>query len=115
MEDLWIKDNQKHLQSLPRYQQIDNELRIYKDETGYLRCCGRLTGAPVNLSAREPILLSSNHRLTDLTIEQAHQAQWSKTLTEIRTLLFINRIFIYRIKHFKNLQFLLSVCVLCIN
>ena len=49
------------------------QLRLFLDE-GIIRCGGRIHNAPVQESAKFPILLPRNHHLTQLIVEETHRA-----------------------------------------
>ena len=50
------------------------KLAPFLDPTGLLRVGGRLSHSGLSYEAKHPVLLSNNHRLTELIIEQAHRA-----------------------------------------
>lgn len=72
------------------------QLTLFEDEEGILRCRGRLDkAANLPYSTKHPILLPSNHPLTDLYINQAHARVYhngiKETLTEVRSRFWIIR------------------------
>lgn len=63
------------------------QLRLFLAE-GIIRCGGRIHNAPLQESAKFPILLPRNHHLTQLIVEDAHRATLhsgqNSTLTHLR-------------------------------
>lgn len=51
---------------------LENQLGLFIDATGLLRCRGRLVNADFCESARLPILLPSKDKSTQLVIERVH-------------------------------------------
>ncbi|XP_053389679.1 uncharacterized protein LOC128552661 [Mercenaria mercenaria] len=49
------------------------QLGLFLDEQGLMRCKGRLENANLSEGARHPILLPKNDHLTELIIERTHQ------------------------------------------
>ncbi|XP_071132987.1 uncharacterized protein [Mytilus edulis] len=72
------------VKSLPLVQQ----LRLYLDENGIIRCKGRIQNSSIDENAKFPILLPKNHKLTDFVIMDAHlrnlQTGVGQTITHIR-------------------------------
>ena len=64
------------------------QLRLFLDAEGLIRCGGRIHNAPLNESARFPILLPPKHTLTSLVIHSVHHQMFhagtNTTLTAIR-------------------------------
>ena len=52
---------------------LRNQLDLYLDEHGLLRCGGRLENADISEAARHPLLLPKNDKFTDLIIESHHK------------------------------------------
>ena len=49
-----------------------NQLKVYKDSSGLLRCRSRLDRSQLPSDAKEPVLLPKSHRYTNLVILHAH-------------------------------------------
>jgi hypothetical protein len=64
------------------------QLRLFTLEDNIIRCGGRIHNAPVEHSAKFPILLPPNHHFTLLVVNDAHEklqhAGLNQTLTQIR-------------------------------
>jgi transposase InsO family protein len=94
----WILDRQHHhyateiasILSSPTKTQppLTRQLRLFIDDTGLLRCGGRIHNAPVNDAAKFPILLPKKDHVTTLFIRDFHAHQLhagvSSTLTALR-------------------------------
>ena len=52
---------------------LKKQLGLYLDADGRLRCKGRIDQASISESARRPVLLPKNERLTHLMIEKFHK------------------------------------------
>ena len=66
-ENLWIRFIQMDIYKLDNYKQLKKDLNLFVED-GLIRCQGRLKNAPLNYSAKYPILLPSKHYFTDLVI-----------------------------------------------
>ena len=66
-----IKKAQTELKDQKNYDQLSNSLRLVEEE-GILRCKGRLKNSDLELSARYPIILPKDHRLTELLVRKSH-------------------------------------------
>ena len=94
-EHMWIMQTQrKHFQEVftsiegKRTNNLQRQLGIYPDDTGILRCKGRIEHANLSEGAKNPILLPKNDQFTKLIIESIHKQQLhsgtSQTLGYIR-------------------------------
>ena len=116
---IWIKTSQE----LEYFEEITNmtsnshkrtllvqQLRLFLDSRGYLRCGGRIHNAPVSELAKFPYLLSPRHHITKLIVyathERIHHSGVSSTVTAIHQLYWIPAIRVYVRK-------LLRRCVTC--
>lgn len=67
---------------------IIKQLHLFQDSSGILRCGGRLHNAPIQDSAKFPILLPAKHQLTNFIIQDAHKLQLhsgtNATITHVR-------------------------------
>ena len=103
-ENLWIKCcqqtsyavellnlNTKNSSSAP----LVKQLRLFLDHHSIIRCGGRIHNAPINHSAKFPILLPPNHPLTTLISRSLHAAQLhygvNSTLTALRGKFWVPR------------------------
>ena len=66
-ENLWIRFIQMDIYKLDSYKQLRKDLNLFVEDD-LIRCQGRLKNAPLNYSAKYPILLPSKHYFTDLVI-----------------------------------------------
>ena len=71
---MWVRDAQRvHMRSdAKRFKTIENNLKLFKDESDTLRCKGRIENAVIPINARHPIYLPTESPLTRLLILQAH-------------------------------------------
>ena len=94
-EDLWIKFIQMDIYKLDSYKQLKKDLNLFVED-GIIRCQGRLKNAPLNYSAKFPILLPSKHYFTDLIIKYYHNMVlhngMKETLNQIRSKYWIPKI-----------------------
>ena len=74
--------------NLPKFKQLQKQLDLYPDESGLLRCGGRLQHANILFGAKHPILLPEHHHLTSLIIWDCHHRVLyggvKQTLSELR-------------------------------
>ena len=73
VEILWLKEMQKAVVRSPRFESLKQQLGLYSDDNGLLRCKGRLQNASIPFDAKHPILLPADHHLTVLIIDDCHQ------------------------------------------
>ena len=89
---------------------LSRQLRMFMDDNNLLRVGGRLHNAPLDYSAKFPILLPTRHKFTELVIRDAHQrvvhAGVNSTVTQIR-----RRYWIPKIR--AVVKSALRVCVVC--
>ena len=95
----WIKDQQRHYYTdVISYlkgevkrpsSSIKNQLDLFLDEDGVIRCAGRFKYATLPYNAKYPILLPKKSHLTTLIIKDRHKlakhAGIKSTLAEVRT------------------------------
>ena len=101
-----IKKAQASVISHKKYPMWKKQLMLFEDDSGILRCRGRIDNA-VNLpySTKHPILLPNNHPLTTLYIHQANARvlhnDMKETLTELRSRFWVikGRSVVKRILH----------------
>ncbi|XP_065182497.1 uncharacterized protein LOC135813325 [Sycon ciliatum] len=93
---LWIADVQ---QSAPdatnRIAKAKKQLVIFADESGLLRCGGRLQAADLSAGQKHPVLLIPGHHVTELIVADCHERVLHngvpETLTELRAQFWICR------------------------
>ncbi|KAK6016912.1 zinc knuckle [Ostertagia ostertagi] len=82
--------------ALQLHSRILNRLRVTQDENGIYRCNVRMGNAQLDSSAKNPILLLSNHRLSRMIVEHFHQklfhAGSSHLVSALRNHYFIPKI-----------------------
>ena len=77
---IWIRDAQERhytevledLNSGRRKHNLVKQLKLYKDEEDLIRCEGRIHNAPLEDSAKFPLLIPAKDRLTNLIVSDAH-------------------------------------------
>ena len=101
-----IKNAQISVKGHKNYPMWKKQLMLFEDDSGILRCRGRIdNAASLPYSTKYPILLPSNHPLTTLYIHQAHARVLhngvKETLTELRSRFWIvkGRAAVKRILH----------------
>ena len=93
-EKIWIRYTQrKHFPYVldkvhDKRTNIAQQLGVFKDEEGLLRCRGRLEHSNLSQGARYPILLHGKERLTSMIVDRVHRSNLhcgiSQTLAQIR-------------------------------
>ncbi|KAK3751264.1 hypothetical protein QZH41_001452, partial [Actinostola sp. cb2023] len=85
----WVKSTQNEMQGQENFKQLSKILQIVKDKEGILRCYGRMENAELDIDTREPIILSKNHKLTELIVQDCHvrvkHCGVRSTLAELRS------------------------------
>lgn len=88
-EKEWVKSTQNEMQGQENFKQLSKILQIVKDKEGILRCYGRMENAELDIDTREPIILSKNHKLTELIVQDCHvrvkHCGVRSTLAELRS------------------------------
>jgi len=73
---------------VPKRHPLVRQLRLFVDDTGIIRCGGRIHNASVADVTRFPYLLPRQHKLTNLIVQDAHENQLhagtNATATQIR-------------------------------
>ena len=107
---LWYKDVQGKLDERERSSSTWEQLGVFKDEDGVLRCKGRIQNSSLPYSAKFPILLPRKQHFTRLVIAQSHENVKhngvGETLTETRSQFWI-------IKGRQAVKDVLSKCITC--
>ena len=92
---LWLKDNQITLQQSEQYNELKNALKITPDDNGILRSTCKLMNTSLPYSAKAPIVLSRQHRLTEMLVWETHRTikhmSVKQTLSEMRNQYWIPR------------------------
>ena len=71
-ECLWIKTVQAHLKEGKNFPQLKNQLGLFEDPQGIIRCRGCIGNSRLRFETKFPALLVGHHPLTVLIIKQAH-------------------------------------------
>ena len=94
-EELWILAAQKSIKSDAKLTKTVKQLDVREEESGVLRCGGRLQNALISEGAKYPILLPTEHHVTNLIIMDCHQRMMhggsKATLAEVREKFWIVR------------------------
>ena len=72
-ERRWIQDSQQYQGHEKSFDSLKSQLNLFLDKDGLWRCGGRLKNADVP-STKYPLLLSWNHSVTPLIINDAHRS-----------------------------------------
>ena len=93
-ERILIIDCQKNVEQLRNYKQLRNDLRLFTDEQGVIRCKGRLEHAPLPYESKFPIFIPKCY-LATLIIQYYHASVLhdgvKETLNAMRTKFWIPR------------------------
>ena len=85
----WYERSQLPLKQHRKFACWRQQLGIFVDDTGLLRCRGRMANSDLPYSARAPILLNKEHHIATLIVTDAHRRVLhggvKETLTEIRS------------------------------
>ena len=80
---------QKAVVKSPKFESLKQQLGLYSDDHGLLRCNGGLQNASIPFDVKCPILFPADHHLTVLIIEDCHKRTLhngvKETLTELRS------------------------------
>ena len=68
----WIKILQKRLVNIKNYEKLESQLRIYRDNEGFLRTKGRIDNAEFPSEVIKPMVLPKNEHLSRLYVMDAH-------------------------------------------
>jgi hypothetical protein len=106
----WILAAQSTLKREANYKKWKEQLSLFEDELGLLRCRGRLKNADIPYTVRYPLLIPKKHSLTLLLVRQAHEKVFhngvKETLTQLRAKYWI-------IKGRSLVRSVIRRCVLC--
>ena len=93
-EATWIREAQSALKSSQDYSKYKEQLGII-ESGGTLVCQGRLGNSELELSAKYPIILPREHRLTELIVwdvhEKVHHSKVKSTLEELRSRFWVTK------------------------
>ena len=110
VKNLWYKHVQTKLEESEKSSSTWEQLGVFKDEDGVLRCKGRIHNSSLPYSAKFPVLLPRKQHFTKLVIKQSHENVnhngVGETLAEIRAQFWI-------IKGRQAVKDMLSKCVTC--
>ena len=108
-ESMWIKDCQQEFRE-KNNPQLQYQLGTFTDESGILRCRGRLANADLPYESKFPALLPREKHLTHLIIRDCHTRVMhngvKETLLELRTRFWV-------IKGRQAMKKILTTCVTC--
>ena len=94
-ECLWIKAVKAHLKEDKKFPQLKNQLGLFEDPQGIIRCRGRIGNSGLRFETKFPALLVGHHPLTMLIIKQAHDRVLhnglKSTLNEFRAKFWLTR------------------------
>ena len=77
---MWLRVNQLDIKFNDNFKDLENSLRLRLDDNGLYSSAGRLSkGKGLQYSAKKPILLNRNHKLTRLIVLDARIKQWGAT------------------------------------
>ena len=72
-ETHWIKEIQMSVRKNQRFKEWRQQLGLFTDDMGVIRCKGRLENADLPTSTKYPILLEANHPITSLIVKDGHR------------------------------------------
>jgi hypothetical protein len=94
-KDLWVRHLQKCVQQESKYPKMAESLGIEADDKGYLRCRGRLGRGKMPFDTKHPLILPTNHWVTELIIRECHENVYhdgvKETLAELRSMYWITK------------------------
>ena len=106
----WIKEVQQSLKCKEKFGSWKQQLSLFEDERGVVRCQGRLGNSELTNSAKYPILLDTSHHFTTLVVWSCHNRIMhggvKETLAELRS-----NFWVVRGRYF--IRKLLFKCVVC--
>ena len=107
---LWLRDVQAPLTGSNDFPALKTKLDLFLGEDGLWRCGGRMSNTELPLSAKNPILLERNHRVTTLLVHDAHERVLhngvQETLAELRSAYWV-------VKGRQLVKRLLRACTTC--
>ena len=80
---LWIKHVQQLIFQDAKFKQMQISLGVYKDDSGVLRCSGRIQNSLLPYSTKCPVLLPKKHYFTRLIILDSHEKVFHNKVNEI--------------------------------
>ncbi|XP_065068786.1 uncharacterized protein LOC135694057 [Rhopilema esculentum] len=108
-ERLWIINAQAVLKQDPKFELLKKQLGI-GEQSGILRCVGRLSNSDMEFESKFPIILPKNHRFTELVVLHVHALMGHEglriTLTELRSRFWIT-------KGREFIKKLIKPCIIC--
>ena len=86
---LWIKHVQQLIFQDAKFKQMQISLGVYKDDSGVLRCSGRIQNSLLPYSTKCPVLQPKKHYFTHFIILDCHEKVFhnkvNETLTQLRS------------------------------
>ena len=94
-ETQWLRSVQKNLKSQANYSQLKHEFGLNEDDSGVMRCKGRIANADLPHETKFSALLPRDHYIATLMVRQAHERvhrnKVAATLAQLRTRFWIIR------------------------
>ena len=84
-KSFWLKDVQWSVVRDPKFSSWQKEFGIFCDDSGILRCKGRLQKAALTFEQKHPTILHTTHRYTDLIVIRCHRRVAHNGVKEILT------------------------------
>ena len=85
----WIKEVQRSLIKLPKYEKMKRSLNLFNDDKNLIRCGGRIQESNLPDETKFPMLLPNNHDFTRLIVLRCHAEVIHngvhETLTQLRS------------------------------
>ncbi len=108
-ETYWIKDLQTSITE-EKFTEWKKQLGTYVDDSGVIRCLGRLRNSNLSFQSKHPALLPRDHYVTELIVKDCHTKVWhngtNETLQELRSRFWI-------VKGRQQVKKIIHKCVLC--
>ncbi len=93
-EKVWIKGAQNMLLGDSKFEKVKRQLGVI-EENGVLKCTGRLENSDLNVEAEYPVILSKDHKFTELIVlechNRVHHDGLRSTLGEVRSRFWITQ------------------------
>ena len=92
---LWLVFIQQDVTKINKYEQLEKDLNLQKDEENIIRCRGRLKNALMEYDARYSIILTKKSKFTELVVKHYYKLVshngLNKTLNQMRTKFWITK------------------------
>ena len=88
VKHIWLQSNQDALRNDANFKNLKLQLNLYEDADAIIRSKGRVGSSKLPYDTKYPIMLSRNHKLSELIIWECHKKVMHRgikqTLTELR-------------------------------